>query len=165
MKSILNIPLCSDSLLPSMFDEWVCSFNRGDYSVFEPNLMAIAGEKHPCENGEDKADDEDQEDKEKPHCGHSNKKVILILYFSRKQSSSAFQELSHMKHYVNMSLPLSSDNETETEDKSGISNYTFFKFNTHNFAYFSSHFYCTGDSRCDTDNSMRKAAGGKSKWH
>ena len=73
-----------------MFGEQVCSSNGGDHSALEPNPVAITGEEHPCENGEDKADDEDRKNKGEPHCGHSNKKVILLLCFSRKQSLSAF---------------------------------------------------------------------------
>lgn len=53
-----EVPLCRDSLLPPMFGERVCSSNGGDRSALEPDPVAIAGEEHPCENGEAEADDE-----------------------------------------------------------------------------------------------------------
>ena len=133
-RSISDILLYCDSLLPLMFSEQVCSFNKSNHFALKLNPVVIMGKKHSCENREAKADEEDWENKRKPHCGHSNKKVISLLCFDRKQSLSAFWEPFYTKHcaYTSSLLP-SSNNETKTEDKLSISDYTPFKFNTHNF--------------------------------
>ena len=145
-----------------MFSEQVCSFNEGDHFTLEPNFIIIVGKKHLCENREAEVDKEDQEDKRESHCGHSNKKVISLSHFSRKWLSSAFQKSFHIKHhaYTSSLLP-SSDNKIKTGDKSGINNYTPFKFNIHNFRCFSSFSHCIGSSQWDINNSIREIANRK----
>ena len=147
-----------------MFSKQVCSFNGDNHSALKSNLMAIVGKKHPCKNREAKADKEDQEDKGELHCGHSNKKVILLSHFSRKQSSSAFQEPSHTKYHVyTLSLLPSSDDKIKTEDKSNISNYTSFKFNIHNLRCLPPSSHCIDGNQQDINNDVREAASRKQK--